>query len=127
MGEFLKSFTGRLVALSVGITLVGGGASALMHHGVEATFVMCLSLFAPLVVNMVGLPRAFEEHWEAAVISMVVLPWLFLLWAVGVGVMREFHPELGVPFIVAGLASFAVAAWPAHRAPLVIARTAEQH
>jgi hypothetical protein len=127
MGEFLKSFTGRLMALSIGIALVGGGASALMHHGVEATFVMCLSLFAPIVVNAAALPSALEEHWESAVLAVIALPCLMLLWAVGVGVMREFHPELGGPVIVAGLAAFVVAAWPAHHTPLVTGRTAMQH
>lgn len=127
MSEFLKSFTGRLMALSFGIALVGGGASALMHHGAEATFVMCLSLFAPIVVNVVSLPRALEDQWERAVIAVIALPFLLFLWSVGVGVMREFHPELALPFIVAGLASFVVAAWPSHSEPLVIARTAEQH
>ncbi len=124
MGEFFRSFTGRLMATSIGVSFVLGGISALMHHGVEATFVMCLALFTPIVINVVGLPRALEKDWYHAALSVIVLPMLFFVWAIGVGVMREFRPELAYPFIALGLAAFAVAARPAASSSLV---PAEQH
>jgi hypothetical protein len=112
---------------SIGLAFVGGGISAMMHHGVEATFVMCFSLFVPIIMNTLGLPRALEKDWYHAAISVVVLPLFFFLWAVGVGVMREHHPELAYPFLALGLGAFGLAARPSHSAQIVSARTAEQH
>jgi hypothetical protein len=113
------------MAASIGVSFFLGGVSALMHHGVEATFVMCAALFVPIVINVIGLPRALEKDWYHAALSVIVLPMLFFLWAIGVGVMREFRPELAYPFIVLGLVAFGVAARPSQHAQALV--PAEQH
>jgi hypothetical protein len=110
--EFFKSTTGRLVLVSVAVAFILGGASALMHHGAEATAVYCASLFFPIVINMVGLPRALDNDWYHAAISVAVLPLLFFLWVVGSGAIREHHPALAWPFILAGVIALARAARP---------------
>jgi hypothetical protein len=113
--EFFKSTTGRLLLLSIAVTFILGGASALMHHGAESAALYALSLFLPIVINMVGLPRALENDWYHVAISVAALPLLFFLWAVGSGVIREHHPELAWPVAVAGVVALAFAAWPSHR------------
>ena len=110
---FFRSTPGRLVALSMAIAFIGGSASALMHHGPESTFALCVSLFVPIVINTLGLPQALDKNWYHAALAVAVLPPLFLLWAVGVGSIRENYPVLAYPFIAAGLAALAVAARPA--------------
>jgi hypothetical protein len=110
--EFFKSTTGRLLLLSIAVTFILGGASALMHHGAESAALYALSLFLPIVINMIGLPRALENDWYHAAISIAVLPLLFFLWAVGSGVIREHHPELAWPVVVAGVVVLALAARP---------------
>jgi hypothetical protein len=127
MDQFFKSTAGRLMALSFAIALIGGSASALMHHGEAATFTFCLSLFIPIVLNVGGLPTALEQDWYHAVIAVVTLPMLLFLWAIGLGVIREFHPGYAYPFIALGLAALGLAARPAHRASIATSHFAEQH
>src|SRR6185312_626337 len=119
---FFRTTTGRLVALSIAVTFILGGTSALKPHGVESSFVLCLSLFAPIVINTMGLTRALETDWYHAALSVVVLPMLFFVWAVGVGSIRENYPWIAYPAIVAGLGALAVAIRPsasmADHAPL---------
>lgn len=124
---FFRSLPGRLVALSIAIAFIGGGASALMHRGPESTFALCLSLFVPIVVNLVALAPALEDDWDHAALAVVVLPPLFFLWVVGVGSIRENYPVLAYPFIACGLAALAVAARPSARLSLAIAAPAERH
>jgi hypothetical protein len=121
--EFFKSTTGRLMALSVAVALVLGSISAMMSPGAESAFVLCASLFVPIVLNMIGLPRALETDWYHAVIAVATLPLLFFLWAVGVGVIREHHRELAYLFFAVGLFPLGVAVRPtrgaaAHSVPI---------
>jgi hypothetical protein len=127
MNDFFKSTAARLLALSVGIALVGGAASALMQPGDGATILFSASLFVPVVVNVVGLPSAIEEHWSHAVMAVILLPWLLFLWVVALGVLRAYYPPaFAYPFLVAGFAALAAAARPS-REGIVMARPAEQH
>ncbi len=113
------------MALSFAISLLAGGASALMPHGSGSTFLFCASLFVPIVVNLVGLSRVLESDWYHAVLSVILLPMLLLLWAVGLGVIREFHLHaLATSALVLGLAPLYLAARPTHH---VSVRLAEQH
>ena len=120
---FFKSTPGRLVALSIAIAFIFGGSSALMHHGVESTFVLCVSLFVPIIINTLGLPQALDKDWYHAALSAMVLPLVFFLWAVGIGSIRENYPWLAYPAILGGLAALAVAARPqgAVKAPAALA------
>jgi hypothetical protein len=117
---FFRSTPGRMVALSIAISFIGGAVSALMHHGVESTFVLCVSLFVPIVVNTLGLPQALEKDWFHAALSAMLLPLLFFLWAVGVGSIRENYPWLAYPFLILGVVALGVAVRPG---PAAAART----
>ncbi len=125
---FFRTTSGRLVALSIAISLICGGLSAFMPHGEESTFVLCVSLFVPIVINTLGLPQALEEDWYHAALAVLVLPVVFFLWAVGIGAIREFHPTLAYPFIAFGFVALAVAARSKSTASAAPAlRFAEQH
>ena len=126
---FFRSTPGRMVALSIAVAFIGGGASALMHHGVESTFVLCISLFVPIVINTLGLPQALEKDWYHAALAAMVLPLLFFLWAVGIGSVRENYPWIAYPALLVGLAALGVAIRPSHgaSAPVVAAEPATQH
>jgi hypothetical protein len=103
------------MAFSVAWSLVGGGVSTMMARSAGSTLVFCLSLFVPIVVNLVAAAIALIDHWEEVAISVAVLPMIALLWAVGLGVMREFHYEgFAWAAIVAGLGSLAFAVRPSH-------------
>jgi hypothetical protein len=124
---FFTTTTGRLLALSVAIAFIVGAASALFPAGsAEGSFLLCSSLFVPLVLNVVGLPQALEKNWQQAVISIALAPQLFFLWAVGVGAIREHHHNLAVPFMLLGLVPLAVALRPAPGS-IVVHRPVAQH
>ena len=116
--EFFKTTPGRLVALSIAVALICGGASALMPHGVESTFVLCVSLFVPVVINTLGLPQALEKDWYHAALCAMILPLGFFLWAVGIGSVRENYPWIAYPAIAVGFVALAVAARPSGNAAL---------
>jgi hypothetical protein len=114
------------MALSIGIALVGGGIAAVMHN--SSDLLMSASLFVPIAINIVGLPQALEEHWTEAALAVILLPIALFLYAVGVCVMRQYHPEVGYLFIALGLAAFGMAARPAPtRAGAPHGQMAEQH
>jgi hypothetical protein len=110
---FFRTISGKCVALSVAVSFIFGGLSALVGPGLPSTFLLCIALFSPIVINMVGLPLALEKDWGHAVIAVAALPLLFFLWAVGVGAIREHHTSLALPFLIAGLAVLAFALRPA--------------
>jgi hypothetical protein len=114
---FFKTTAGRMIALSIAIAFIGGGASALMHHGVESTFVLCASLFVPIVINLQALAHSLEDDWYHATVAVAVLPLFFFLWAVGIGSVRENYPAIAYPFMALGLAALAMAARPSRSAP----------
>jgi hypothetical protein len=126
MSDFFKSTGGRILALSVAIALLGGSAAVLMGTGEGSQILLAASLFIPIVMNIVGLPQTIEEHWGPAVLSVILLPMLLFLWAVGIAIIRAYHHHALVsPFLALGLVALGVAARPAHEAPA--ARTAHQH
>jgi hypothetical protein len=124
--DFFRSMAGRILALSVAIALLGGSAAVLVGGGEGSLFLLAASLFLPVVMNIVGLPTAIEEHWTAAVLSVILLPVLLFLWAIGIAVIRAYHHHaLVLPFLAAGLAALVVAARPSHE--LTAAPTADQY
>ncbi len=127
MKQFSKSTAGRLIALAFAVALIGGGVSALMPHGATASFVFCASLFVPVVLCVAGLPTAVEGDWYHAVLAVIVLPPLLFLWAVGIGVVRDFHPMFAYPSIALGIAALALAARPMTHAGMFPPRLAHQH
>ena len=110
MGEFSRSMTGRLMALSFGIALVGGGTATLMGGGGGSALLMSVSLFLPIVINIFALPEALEEHWFAAIMSAIILPVGLWLYGIGAPVARVYMPSVGYGFVVLGLGALAMAA-----------------
>ena len=119
MSEFFESRPGRILVLSVAVALIGGSAAALMGPGDVSNLVFSASLFLPIVMNVVGLPEAIEDHAYHAILAVIALPVLLILWAVGIGVTRAYQQHVGLTylFLAAGLAALAVAARPALLAP----------
>jgi hypothetical protein len=115
------------MALSFAISLIGGGASALMAHGEAASFVFCAALFVPVLIDAVGLAIALEEDWYHAVLALIPLPGLFFLWAVGLGAIRELHPHVGYLCVALGLGLLALAARPGSHTHVLPTRFAAQH
>jgi len=103
------STTGRLLALSFAISLIGGGASALMARGEAASFVFAAALFVPVLISAVALVFALEQDWYHAVLALIPLPGLLLLWSVGLGVIRELHPHVGYLALALGLGALVLA------------------
>ena len=89
---FFRSTSGRMVALSLAVASRGRGVSRSCTTGCESTFVLCISLFVPVVINTLGLPMALEKDWYHAALSAMLLPLFFFLWAVGIGSVRENYP-----------------------------------
>ena len=110
------------MSLSFAISLLAGGASALMPRGSESAFLFCASLFVPIVINVAGLSRVLETDWYHAVLSALLLPMLLFLWAVGLGVIRELHIDaLAYSVLVLGTAPLYLAARPTHHVPVRLA------
>lgn len=108
MRDFSSSTAGRLMTLSLGVALTGGGVAAVIHSSASVP-VMSFSLFVPVVMNIVGLPQALEEHWFQAVLSAILLPFGLFSYAVGAAVLAAYRPDAGYALIALGLGAFALA------------------
>ncbi len=127
MDDFGRSATGRLMALSIGIALVGSGASTFMTPGSETTVVLSFALFIPIVIMILALPHAIEGHWYHAVLSIIFLPVAAWLFASNIGFVRE-HAGVGLLAIALGVGSLGLAArGPAPAGAGPAKGTAEQH
>jgi hypothetical protein len=126
MGEFMKTFTGRLLAVSWAIALGGGGAAMLIADAGASRLLMTASLFIPGVINIVGLPNALAKHWYHAVMCGIMLPPGLWLYAIGLANLREQAPGWGAGLVVLGLGALVLAARGEAGAPAPAA-AAEQH
>ena len=126
MSDFSRSTTGRLIALSFGIALVGSGAATIIGLP-AATALLSVSLFVPITITLFALVQALSEHWLEAVLSAIFLPLVLFGYAVGVGVLATYRPGAGYPLIMLGLGAFALALRSAKGTAAVSMRTAQQH
>lgn len=111
MNGFAQSRTGRLMALSFGIALIGGGASALIAAP-ASLYLMSLSVITAIALNIVGLPDALEDFPFEVVLSAIVLPVALFLFATALGVITLYYPKLGFVLVAAGMGSLGLAARP---------------
>ena len=108
MKNFILSGSGRILALAVGIVLAGNGAAKLLdaHTGLA---VGSLAFLVGVALAVVALATAIEEHFEAAVMAIVTLPWALWLGVMGVALVP---PSAAFLLVIAGLADIAFAARP---------------
>ena len=100
MDDYGRSATGRLMALSIGIALVGSGASTFMAPGSETTVVLGLALIVPIVIMILALPHAIEGDWYHAVLTVIFLPVAAWVYTANIGFVRE---HAGVAYLAIGL------------------------
>lgn len=109
MDDYSRTPVGRLMALSIGIALVGSGASTMMAPGSETTAVFGFALFIPIVINILSIPHALEKHWQSAVLSMIFLPVGAWVYTANIAFVRE-HPIVAYLAIAFGLVALGMAA-----------------
>jgi hypothetical protein len=119
------------MALSIGIALLGSGASTLMTPGSETTVVFAVTLFMPIVILILTIPHAIEGHWGNSVLSMMFLPVAAWVYTSNIGFVRE-HPGVAYLAIALGVGSLGFAARGPAPAPAPAGAgpakgTAEQH
>lgn len=108
MSSFIQSTSGRLIAFSLALALIGGGSS--VHLSATASlYVMSVSVFIAIVGCVGALQLAVEEHLAASIAAVILLPFLLFMYAVGLGVGAAFHPGWSYGFIALGIASLLVA------------------
>jgi len=112
MKAFTLSSSGRLMALSFSFALLGGGISTQLPKP-ASLYVMSLSLFAAVVLNIVGLPEAIEDFAYEAILSAIALPVALFLYVIGLGVVTTFHPTAGYAILAAGVVTLGFALRPA--------------
>jgi FtsH-binding integral membrane protein len=111
MKGFGSSKTARLMALSFAIALIGGGAAAYLAPP-TSLYLMSLSVFVPIAMNIVGLPQALEEHGFAAILCAIVLPVALFLYMVGLGVLMAYASSAGIALVAAGVGALGFALRP---------------
>jgi hypothetical protein len=89
MDDYGRSATGRLMALSIGIGLVGSGASTFMAPGSGTTVLFAFALFIPIVIMILAIPHALEKQWYHAVMSVMFLPVAAWVYTSNIAVVRE--------------------------------------
>ncbi|NUQ74004.1 MAG: hypothetical protein HUU21_10650 [Polyangiaceae bacterium] len=111
MSSFLRSTSGRLVAFSFALALIGGGISVHMSE-MTRLYVMALTVFIGIVGGVAALQLAVEEFEGIAILNSILFPVALFLYAVGLNVSTAFHPSwsfgfiaLGIAFLIVGLRS----------------------
>lgn len=111
MRAFLRSTSGRLVAFSFALVLLGGGVSVHLSD-MTRLYVMTMTVFIGIVGGVAALQLAVEEFERAAILSSIIFPVALFLYAVALNVSTAFHPSwsygfiaLGIAFLIVGLRS----------------------
>lgn len=124
MKTFILSDSGRILSLAIGVALAGSGAGKLIEHSAGVA-VGCIAMLLAVVLTVIALGTALDEHYGAAALSVVLLPCLAFLGMVGLGLLPHHG---GGALMIAALAPVAFAA-RRHAAPerrpsgLAVART----
>jgi hypothetical protein len=103
MTQFIQSTSGRLMSFSIATALIGGGASALMHSP-ASLYVMAFSTFMAIVGCVASLQLAVEEFSAHAIYSVILLPFLLFMYAVGLGFVMSFFTAGAYAFLALGAA-----------------------
>jgi NhaP-type Na+/H+ or K+/H+ antiporter len=107
MDSFIRSTSGRLIAFSFALALIGGGASVHLS-GDTSLYVMTLSIFAGIVGCVAALQLAVEDFEGASILSSIALPIMLFMYAIGLGVTTAFYRVGSYGFIALGIASLIV-------------------
>ena len=107
MNSFVRSTSGRLIAFSFALALIGGGASVHLS-GDTSLYVMTLSIFIGIVGCVAALQLAVEDFEGTSILSSIVFPVLLFMYAIGLGVSTAFHKAGSYGFIALGIASLIV-------------------
>jgi hypothetical protein len=107
MNSFIRSTSGRLVAFSFALALIGGGASVHLS-GVTALYIMALTVFAGIVGCVAALQLAVEDFEGTAILSSIAFPFLLFMFAIGLGVSTAFYKAGSFGFIALGIGSLIV-------------------
>jgi hypothetical protein len=103
MNAFLASISGRILALTAGLTLLGGGISVLLGP-MAGTPVMCVAM----IIAVLGATYALGlgvGTWDKQVLAGVIaLPGVFFVYMLALDLAVKGHVTLtGYAFITAGL------------------------
>ncbi len=90
MHELAKTTYGRLLSVGIFLALSGGGLGSL-DKGATGVAVMCISLIVGLAVAFVAVALAVRSSMPFAIGGVIVLPYLFFLFVVGLAVARHDH------------------------------------
>lgn len=115
MNELSTTPHGRLLSIAIAVALLGGGISATIHDPM-GVFVMCVSLLCSVVLTLTAIALSIEHRPAFGILAAVILPFLFFLYAVGLGVVHLRAPWGAYGFIGLG-AFFAILALRGKRAP----------
>lgn len=129
INELSTTTHGRLLSLGITLALVGGGISGLMHDPMGIAL-MCVSLLGSVVITLIAIAISISTRTAFAVMSAVVLPLLFFLYAVGLQVTIHSHATWGAYGFIALGALFGVNALRGGKSPVegaISHETADAH
>lgn len=107
MSSFIRSTSGRLVAFSFALALIGGGAS--VHaSATTALYVMSLSVFIGIVGCVAALQLAVEDFEATSILGSIALPVMLFMFAIGLGVTTAYYKAGSYGFMALGVASLIV-------------------
>lgn len=106
--SFLSSTSGRLISTSISLALLGGGAASLMQQP-TSLYVMSLSSFVAVVGCISALELAIEDFPGHALLSIIALPILLFLYAIGLGFVMTHFTSGGYALLALGAAALLVA------------------
>ncbi len=123
INELSSTTHGRLLSVAITLALAGGGISGLMHDPMGIAL-MCVSLLGSVVITLIAIAMSISARTGFAVMSAVVLPLLFFLYAVGLQVTIHSHATWGAYGFIALGALFGINALRGGKSPV---ESAEQH
>ncbi|HZF50019.1 MAG TPA: hypothetical protein VE093_15275 [Polyangiaceae bacterium] len=107
MNSFVRSTSGRLVAFSFALALIGGGASVHLSDA-SSLYVMTLSIFVGIVGCVAALQLAVEDFEGTSILCSIAFPFMLFMYAIGLGVSTAFYKAGSFGFIALGIASLIV-------------------
>lgn len=111
MKWFSRTPSGRMLLLTTGMVLTGGGVSVLLG-GPTATLIMALVYPVALTVGVFAMVLAPADSFAAALAGVLGLPFPILAFATLLGVMVKYYPDGGYPLLVLGVVAFALSLLP---------------
>ena len=108
MGQFIHSTSGRLMSFSITTALIGGGVSAFMAPP-TSLYVMVFSSFVAITGCIASLQLGIEDHPKTTILSIILLPILLYLYAIGLFFVMKHYTEGAYGILALGACSLLVA------------------